>query len=423
MSERDRYGGFLGVSSRGSGFFRLERIGGRWWLMTPDGHGFIATGFNHAVEKYLQASGNRDLWQATLRTPGAFEAMAIQDARAWNMTAIGYGGVRPKGKFPYSFRINFPGPSNWMIQPSFPDMFAPEFEEQCQKAVERDCLDVVDDPWLIGYWFNDCPEWPLFDRVSKRRPIDWTDAIKAMGPGSPGKRRYVELIRERHGGIESFNGAYGTKVSSFAALLSDADFIYAVPARPSARRADDEAFLAEMAERYLGVCHRAVRRVDADHLILGEIYDGNRGIPPKVLAAAARHSDLISTQFYGFFDDQAETLDAWHAQTGRPILLADSCFNCLTDAMPRVVSPRVESQAERARAFERYARQSLSVPYIVGWIWCGYMDGSLEVEPYHQHQGLMSVGGEKHEPLSSAITRTLADAYEIAVGAAPAPRG
>lgn len=415
--KRDAYGGFLEVSSKASGFFRLEQIDGRWWFITPDGHGFIATGFNHANQKWFQASYNKEHWRHLFESPQKFEDMVIADAKAWNMTAVGYGGVRSLGKFPYFFRITFPGPSNWMLTIDPPDMFSSDFEKACQTAVERDCSAHVDDPWLIGYSFNDCPEWPILDRVSKRRPRHWIDHIKAMGPESAGKQRYVSLMRDRHEGIESFNFVYGTTFGSFEEILPDAEFIYAVPNRPDVRRSDDEAFLELMAERYLDVAHKAVRNLDRNHLILGEIYDGNRGIPPQVMKAASKRFDVLSTQFYGYFDDQAATLEQWHSASGLPIFLADSCFNCLDEPLPEVVSPRVKDQAERAQAFVRYAHQSLAVPYVVGWIWCGYIDGSTELEARRQHQGIMNAWGRKHEPLSSAMTSTFAETYALATAA------
>ena len=43
----DRYGGLLGGPSfRATGFFRTERRAGRWWLVTPEGHGFFSLGID-----------------------------------------------------------------------------------------------------------------------------------------------------------------------------------------------------------------------------------------------------------------------------------------------------------------------------------------------------------------------------------------
>jgi hypothetical protein len=46
MLERDKYGGYPGKKTEASGFFRKEKIDGKWWLVDPVGHLFLATGIN-----------------------------------------------------------------------------------------------------------------------------------------------------------------------------------------------------------------------------------------------------------------------------------------------------------------------------------------------------------------------------------------
>ena len=45
----DRYGGFFDIKGKRTGFFHTERIGDRWWLVTPDGHGFFGIGSSHPI--------------------------------------------------------------------------------------------------------------------------------------------------------------------------------------------------------------------------------------------------------------------------------------------------------------------------------------------------------------------------------------
>ena len=39
-----KYGGFLETKSRASGYFRVEKIDGKWWFIDPEGHYFISAG-------------------------------------------------------------------------------------------------------------------------------------------------------------------------------------------------------------------------------------------------------------------------------------------------------------------------------------------------------------------------------------------
>ena len=48
--ELDRFGGLIsGPVFRATGFFRTERREGRWWLVTPEGHGFFSIGIDAAA--------------------------------------------------------------------------------------------------------------------------------------------------------------------------------------------------------------------------------------------------------------------------------------------------------------------------------------------------------------------------------------
>ena len=43
----DAWGGWRGVTTTATGRFRVERMDGVWWLVTPDGHGFFSMGVDH----------------------------------------------------------------------------------------------------------------------------------------------------------------------------------------------------------------------------------------------------------------------------------------------------------------------------------------------------------------------------------------
>lgn len=46
----DRYGGTLELQGRKTGWLHVEEIGGRWYFVTPEGHGFFSLGATHAAE-------------------------------------------------------------------------------------------------------------------------------------------------------------------------------------------------------------------------------------------------------------------------------------------------------------------------------------------------------------------------------------
>ena len=52
-NELDRYGGWKKIKGAATGFFHTEKIDGRWWIITPDGNGFIVVGLQHMFRKNM----------------------------------------------------------------------------------------------------------------------------------------------------------------------------------------------------------------------------------------------------------------------------------------------------------------------------------------------------------------------------------
>ena len=64
----DRYGGFLDIKGERTGFFHTERMSDRWWLVTPDGHGFFGIGVSHPITSMSEGAitfaydGSQEEW-------------------------------------------------------------------------------------------------------------------------------------------------------------------------------------------------------------------------------------------------------------------------------------------------------------------------------------------------------------------------
>ena len=93
----DQYGGFLDVKGRRTGFFHTERINDRWWLVTPDGHGFFGMGLSHPVTSMSEAAvtfaygGSQEAWMRD----------GIRKMRALGFNCVWSGPLQPGA---HSFR-------------------------------------------------------------------------------------------------------------------------------------------------------------------------------------------------------------------------------------------------------------------------------------------------------------------------------
>ena len=50
----DAYGGSKRIKGQATGWFALQKINGRSWLVTPEGHGMISLGVVHLAQTYVQ---------------------------------------------------------------------------------------------------------------------------------------------------------------------------------------------------------------------------------------------------------------------------------------------------------------------------------------------------------------------------------
>ena len=371
MADLDRFGGYKEIKSEATGFFRVEKIGSRWWFITPEGHVFISTGVNHMTSTALKYPDNIHIWKE--RYGGSQERWicdgVVKDLRSWGFNTIGWTQeIAAKNmahtpswssqehrwaEIPHCHLIPFADIAMYDRHPVFPDVFSPQFEEYCDYLAREYCVDMGDDPYLIGYFYSDMPAW----------------------------------IGGRH-------GRYWAE-----------DFDLATP--------DGQAALGEIAERYYKVIHDSIRRYDPNHLLMGDRYDADGGISDIVLEKAAPTIDVLSVQYYTRFEYMESDLDRWYDMLGKPIFLADSAFLAPTELLK--VGPGakvyVPDQGERGKAYQDFATRAYSKPQIIGWHWCAYIENRT------RKSGLKNYKDEPYTDCVSRMREFNEKVYDVAAAA------
>lgn len=162
--------------------------------------------------------------------------------------------------------------------------------------------------------------------------------------------------------------------------------------------------LAEIADAYYSIAAGALRRHDPNHLVLGDRYGTRAGIPEQVLEAAAAHVDVLSIQTFPGMDravleETLRTVDAWHARTGLPVLVADTGNWCPTEMSPhRTGSAR--DQAERGVGYAMLAEAFMTRDWCLGWHWCSWLENPV------RGFGLKDPWDEPYRDLVDAVTET-----------------
>lgn len=426
----DAFGGSPLYSSQSTGYFRLEEgPGQRWWFITPAGNAFWSQGLN------VVRPGFQTIVEYSADDPGApnrWAQGALATLRDIGMNTIGpdhfdifYKWLTPlreaDPRMPYVL-VFAPIRFKNDLRPGVPkahfmDIFSAEFERRMAAGARKVATEVAKDPYLIGYQFNNELTWGLFGSFSGL----WQDHV-SLPADAPGKRAFVETMQERYGhDIEKFRALYGSADRLLAsgryltkhghsrpvprkaakairrklasdrtppfqtwddvARFTDAHLLaQAVHVSPQAR-ADIEAFLGLLADRYHAVATKALRKHDPNHLMLGSKFVGGQPIalPESVLVGAAKHVDAICQNVYfrpgtRYASGIMDFLERSARVTGKPQLVSEwGGFHGQDAAACECYIP-LDTQTDRAQAYGRGVRLLASQPWIVGAYFYSYAD-------------------------------------------------
>jgi hypothetical protein len=348
------------------GFFGLRRDAKRWAFVDPQGNPFFSLGLNHADETNLKYPSNFEVWRRRYGSRQAWIEYGVRrDFEAWGFNTIGWtqecvflGEVEvndwdtpfnaghskqwERGDFdltgmPYCVALPVAPIEGWNLHAAFPDVFSKEWEDSCAYLARSIVADHADSPNLLGYFLTDVPAW---------LPHPTGRYFPDLEPG-------------------------------------------------------DDAGLAAVARQYYRTVHDAIRTYDEHHLILGDRFNGNLGIPGVVLDAMADFVDVLSVQY---FPDPSpasrrkmrDDLAGWHQRVDKPVLIADIGNWCATSHNPHRASALADQSARAAdyiAAFQAVVDES----WLIGWHWCSYL------ENYARGWGLKSPEDDAYEDLVHSI--------------------
>jgi len=432
------------------GFFRTAERDGVLWLVDPDGRRFLSKGVNSVcfdqdrirdsdripyAEACQRKYGGEDAWRTA--TAARLARWGFNTLGAWSDEAVATVGparlaVTPNLDLAGSFIGQRGLPPKAGPQQEFADVFDLDFDGHVRRRADELCGKRRDRLNIIG-WFIDNelrwgPDW--------RGPGELLDLFLRLPSASAGRNAAIGWLRGRHPDFGAFNATWRVPAKSwdaFAALTqidapyrrvppyqrsaSDEDAANRTDPRRSAFFAGCDAFAALVAERYFSLTCAAIKAADPNHLVLGCRF---AYVPaPGVVAAAARHCDVISLNCY---DVDASATIAAYAATGKPCVIGEFSFRGADSGLPNTngAGPLVATQAERAACLRRYVTAALNQPNVVGYHWFEFADQPAEgrFDGENSNFGTVTIDDEVYEELTQAMTAVNAAAEQVHAGAA-----
>ena len=357
------------------GFIHVERTNGTWWLVDADGEKFVATGMNHIGPRSRFAPYNRDFWIKEFGS-GIFKGKWINwqgpEVKKWmqqiskdhkdfgfNTIAFHHPHTMPDEYFEelgihYIGKLKL-GEVNHRHAPrhgGFPDVFSPEWKAASEIRVKACTAKHVNNKHLLGYTFNDLPDYALETYLSmlkwqkKYRGLvnhPWIVAIISKPEMTEGKKVWLEILKKHYPSAGEAGAAYGVSVTSWQEFSGVTQ--WSVPKDEEQGAADQLEMNKKITEAWLKTHHDLIRKYDPNHLILGDkISAHGSGQPDWVWEIVKKYVDVALIQDYDFYvPKHEEKLKAIHQKTGKPIINGDHAYGCLRPNMRKHKGLHVES--------------------------------------------------------------------------------
>ena len=368
--ETDRFGGWkTGTDYGATGFFRVQKIGSRWWMITPEGNLYLSKG----VTSF--APGNSDRSKAELASRfGTVSEWAMQEISWLKETGFNSVGswsrdseilrLDDSEKIPYCVIVSPMGALNgamkscgeekdgyaaagWEGYPyDFACVFHPDFDRYVEEKISV-ISKYRDDPYCIGYFTDNEIPWKDYalDRCLEEWPATHINHIKAQ-----------EWLDARKG---------RTGVSLDEATDDDR-----------------KAFIAYCLDIYLQKVTAALKKYDPNHLYLGCRFNQWKYelVNEEIFKVAGRYMDVISLNHYQKWEPDETAMRNWEAWSGKPFMVTEYYVKGEDSGLPNATGAgwNVRTQTERGYFFQNFTRVLVKGGTCVGWHWFKYMDNDPE---------------------------------------------
>jgi hypothetical protein len=361
-----RYGGLSTDRQHATGFFRIEKLGDRWWMIDPDGGRFIFTGVCSLSGPFIKKNGIAPaldiLGSADFRGCGGFsDHKAIHAADKPLPFTVTLNLMSQFGK---KLGLTHAQRGHTGYADDCIPVFEPGFDAHCVEVCHTRLASLKDTPWLVGVFSDNELPMPedLLDRMLKRPGASQAAAKAFLG----GKNEITDELRR--------------------------------------------AFIEHVFDTYFRITTQAIRSALPHHLCLGSRFHGRALRIQGVWAAAGRWCDAVSVNYYNRWTPDKEHLTHWHTWSGKPCLITEFYVKAVDSGLPNSTGAGwlVKTQADRGAFYQNFTLALLESKSCVGWHWFKYIDNDptdkkADASNKDSNKGILNLRGEPYQPLLDAM--------------------
>lgn len=396
----DRYGGYLraGWAEAPTGFFRVTRRDGVWWLISPEGNPCFFIGCSAAPaqtwettpvtdreflfewlpprEGPMSAAWARNHWgtndgteYACLYTCNLIRKYgeagwsekaaqrAVRRLRSWGFQAAKWGGPPELVRSPVLNRGGVPSLAG------HPDVWDPTHRDALRKSLAAQIGDHASDPLILGWTVGS-----EYDEIIKR---DETRQILGKPAAVPAKRALCDYALDT-----LYAGDLARLAAAWKVQAADRDALYAATPNPPAE--DIENLRRFYEDAYYKCCYETVKSIDPNHLYLGNYIVPGWWEDEEDWRICARHCDVISYDRYSrqYPDERMARLQR---ETDKPTYCGEFSMPPWYDGLRgfgRYPAWAVDEQ-EAGELYAKWMQEAAKDPYCVGVAWFMFRDQPL----------------------------------------------
>lgn len=415
----NKYGGWAtGPQLEATGFFRAAKHEGKWWLVDPEGKlfwSYAPTGAGFGPE--LTPVTDRENWFAELPakdgpsgkfysvgpkilyqyyrdrdyTGYAFsranaeikygadateqlQRITAERLRSWGFNSLGAWSATAQmqyGRTPYVTIIHYSSPG---LSSHMPDVFNPEWETNLRARMQQERETTAKDPWNIGYFVDNERRWLRFPRF-----IGVALQVLEAKPDVVSKSLFIEDLKAKYQTIEKLNQSWGTSHASWDAMLQSTDKVTYEHGKHASLDQDLGDFGMKFGQKYFSTCRNLVKEVAPNHMYLGARLHGH--IDPTLIELQTQYCDVIS---YNMYDVTPAKRMSQYEKIDFPFMITEWGIDNDPRQSPFRASKAevsVGTQIPRREAIERFTKDAIAHPKIVGIHFFQYRDQPLSGRP------------------------------------------
>lgn len=360
------YGGWTSWKADATGFFRTQKIDGRWWLIDPDGYPYIHRAVvamnpgksEKQQEVFAKQFGSTAKWlensSSILRSNGfnGTGAWTEVDLLRKQKDPLVYTLIiSPMGSYKKDHLKKFGGKyeeAGWQgYRYDLAMVFDKAFDHYIEEAV-KPIAQYKDDKYLLGYFSDNELPW-VFDALDRH--------LTKLGKNEDGYIAAEKWLRARKGNNVT------------VADITDED---------------RSAFTAYYFETYLQKITTALRKADPNHLYLGCRFNQDKNRQelsnPEIFRIAGKYMDVVSINHYRKWEPDQQIMDKWADWSGKPFLITEWYTKAEDSGLPNNTGAGwlVHTQEDRGLFYQNFTIGLIENRNCVGWHWFKYMDNDPE---------------------------------------------